>query len=316
MNDIRNDDRTEEREERRERRAPSTVKSWLVILALLIFAVAVFGGRYIYEQGLITSDLTTQNHSLQTKVDQMSNQIGALTAKLDQMATPPPAPAQEQPATAPGATRTTSSSSAAQNRRLRQVQSQLADQQKQLKETQDQIAIAKSDLDERIGSTRDELNGSIAKTHDELVGLEKRGERRYFEFDLSKSKAFQHEGPIQISLRKADSKHQSYDMIMLVDDHQLAKKKVDLYEPVWLHEGDQPEPVQVVVNKIDKDRIHGYVSAPKYTESELTSSAAQPSGEPASNSVSTSSPSSSSNSTSTPTTPSTTSSQDEQSPTE
>jgi len=316
MNDIRNDDRKEERDEHREGRSPSTMKSLLVILALLFFAVAVFGGGYIYEQGMAMSDLTTQNHSLQTTVDQMRTQIGALTAKLDQMATPPPAPAQEQPATATGATRTTSSSSAAPNRRLRQVQSQLADQQKQLKETQDQIATAKSDLEDRLGSTRDELNGSIAKTHDELVGLEKRGERNYFEFDVSKSKAFQREGPIQISLRKADSKHQSYDMIMLVDDHQLTKKKVDLYEPVWLHESDQPEPVQVVVNKIDKDRIHGYVSAPKYRESELSSSAAQPSGEPVSNPISTPSPSSSSNSTSTPSAPSTTSSQDEQSPME
>jgi uncharacterized coiled-coil protein SlyX len=314
MNDIRNDDRKEEREEHWEHRAPSTMKRWLVILALLLLAVAVIGGGNIYEQGMATSNLTTQNHLLQFTVDQMRTQVGALTAKLDQMATP--SPAQEQPATAPGATRTTPSSSAAQDRRMRQVQSQLANQRKQLKETQDQVAAAKSDFEGKLGSTRDELNRSIAKTHDELVGLEKRGERNYFEFDLSKSKTFQREGPIQISLRKADSKHQSYDMIMLVDDHQLTKKKVDLYEPVWLHESDQPEPVQVVVNKIDKDRIHGYVSAPKYRESELSSSAPQPSGESVSNKVSTPSPSSSSNSTSTPSSPSTTSSQDEQSPME
>jgi hypothetical protein len=189
---------------------------------------------------------------------------------------------------------------------MKQVQSQLADQQKQLKETQDQVAAAKSDLEGKLGSTRDELNGSIAKTHDELVDLEKRGERSYFEFDLSKSKNFQREGPIQISLRKADAKHQSYDIMMLVDDHQLAKKKVVLYEPVWLHEADQPQPVQLVVNKIDKDRIHGYVSAPKYRESELASNAAHSSE---SNQVSTPSPSSSSHSTSNPTSSSTTSSQ-------
>jgi len=56
-----------------------------------------------------------------------------------------------------------------------------------------------------------------------------------------------------------------------VDDHELSKKKVDLYEPIWLHQGDMPQPVQVVVNRIDKDHIHGYVSAPKYRESELAS---------------------------------------------
>jgi len=59
--------------------------------------------------------------------------------------------------------------------------------------------------------------------------------------------------------------------MMLVDDHELSKKKVDLYEPIWLHQGEMPQPVQVVVNKIDKGHIHGYVSAPKYKESELAS---------------------------------------------
>jgi hypothetical protein len=314
MDDFRREEQNERREEVWQDRAPSTMKRWLVILALLLFAVAVFGGGYIYEQGVATSDLTAQNHSLQTTVDQMRSQISMLGAKLDQMATP--APAQQPPANAAGTKRTTSSSSAAQDRRMKQVQSQLADQQKQLKETQNQVVAAKSDLEGKLGSTRDELNGSIAKTHDELVDLEKRGERSYFEFDLPKSKSFQREGPIQISLRKADAKHQSYDMMMLVDDHQLSKKKVVLYEPVWLHEADQPQPVQVIVNKIDKDRIHGYVSAPKYRESELASNAAHPSSESISNQVSTPSPTSSSHSTPNPSSSSTTSSPDQHSPME
>ena len=277
-----------------EDRAPSTITRWLVILAVLFFVAAVFGGGYLYEQGKATSDLSMQNQSLHSTIEQMRGQIGTLTAKLDQMAAPPPTPVS---ATNPPVTkRTTSSSSAAQDRRMKQVQSQLAEQQKQLKETQDQIAAAQSDLEGKLGSTRDELNGSIAKTHDELVNLENRGARRYFEFDLSKSKSYEREGPIQISLRKADSKHQSYDLMMLVDDHQLAKKKVDLYEPIWLHQADQPQPVQVVVNKIDKDRIHGYVSAPKYRESELASNTTQSSTDSISTPVSTPSPSSSSNS--------------------
>jgi hypothetical protein len=96
----------------------------------------------------------------------------------------------------------------------------------------------------------------------------------------------------------------------------LSKKKVVLYEPVWLHEDDQPQPVQVIVNKIDKDRIHGYVSAPKYRESELASNAAHPSSESISNQVSTPSPTSSSHSTPNPSSSSTTSSPDQHSPME
>jgi cell division protein FtsB len=307
MDTIRNDDRNDTRVEKKwEGRAPATTTRWLVILGLLFLTTAIFGGGYAYQQSMATSDLTMQNQALHATIEQMRNQVGTLTAKLDQINTPPPA---QGPASgAPAAKRATSTGSAAQDRRMKQVQSQLAEQQKELKGTQDQIATAKSDLEGQLGSTRDELNGSIARTHEELVGLEKRGERKYYEFDLSKSKGFQREGPIQISLRKADSKHQSYDLMMLVDDHQLSKKKVDLYEPIWLHESDQPQPVQVVVNKIDKNTIHGYVSAPRYRESDLVSNAAQPSADMTSRTISTpTSTSSSSPSSTAPAAPATSS---------
>jgi uncharacterized coiled-coil protein SlyX len=298
MDTLPNDDRNDEHAEKKwEGRAPATTTRWLMILGLLFLAAAIFGGGYAYQQSIATSDLTVQNQALHTTIDQMRRQIGALTDKLDQMSAP--APPEARAAGAPAAKRTTSPSSSAEDRRVKQIQSQLAEQRKQLKETQDQLTAAQSDLEGKLGSTRDELNGSIARTHEELVGLEKRGERRYYEFDLSKSKSFQREGPIQISLRKADSKHQSYDLMMLVDDHQLSKKKVDLYEPIWLHQGDQPQPVQVVVNKIDKNTIHGYVSAPRYRESDLASNATQPSADITPRSISTPTPTSSSNSSST-----------------
>jgi hypothetical protein len=145
----------------------------------------------------------------------------------------------------------------------------LAEQQKELKDTQDEVAKNRADLEGTINSTRDDLNGSIAKTHDELVALEKRGERSYFEFDLSKAKQFQRVGPLTISLRKADTKHKSYDLAMIVDDNELQKKKVNLYEPILIHIENDSQPVQIVVNRIDKDIVHGYISAPKYKPSEL-----------------------------------------------
>jgi cell division protein FtsB len=303
MDTLPNDDRNEERGEKKwEGGAPATTTRWLVILGLLFLAAAIFGGGYAYQQSVATSDLTVQNRALHATIDQMRSQIGTLTTKLDQMNAPPPA--QEPVSQAPAAKRATSPSSTVQDRRMKQVQSQLAQQQKQLKDTQDQLAAAKSDLEAKLGSTRDELNGSIARTHEELVALEKRGERKYYEFDLPKSKDFQREGPIQISLRKADSKHQSYDLMMLVDDHQLSKKKVNLYEPIWLHQSDQPQPVQVVVNKIDKNAIHGYVSAARYRESDLASNAEQPSPDMTSRTIPT--PTSTSSSHSSSTTPSAT----------
>ena len=303
MDTMPNDHRNEARVEKTwEDRAPAVTTRWLVILGVVLFVAAIFGAGYAYQQSMATADLAAENQSLHATVDQMSNQIGAMTAKLNQMSTP--SPAQTPAAGSPAAKRAAAAGSATQDRRMKQVQSQLAEQQKQLKDTQDQVAIAKSDLEGKLGSTRDELNGSIARTHEELMRLEQRGERRYYEFDLSKSKGFQREGPIQISLRKADSKHQSYDLMMLVDDHQLSKKKVDLYEPIWLHQSDQPQPVQIVVNKIEKDHVQGYVSAARYKDQQL-SNAAQSSADVMSRTIST--PTSTSSSTTPATTPATSS---------
>jgi hypothetical protein len=54
-----------------------------------------------------------------------------------------------------------------------------------------------------------------------------------------------------------------------VNDQEISKKGVNLYEPVWIYETRDAQPVQVVVNKIAKNWAHGYVSAPKNSRADL-----------------------------------------------
>jgi hypothetical protein len=154
------------------------------------------------------------------------------------------------------------------DRRFERLQSQVDEQGRQIDST-------KSDL----ANTRTELQGSIAKTHDELVLLQKRGERNYFEFDLAKSRQFQRSGPIGVRLRKANTKHQYADLQLMVDDVDLTKKHVNLYEPVLFYTADGAQATELVINSITKDHIRGYISEPKYRRSELAamqSAASQP----------------------------------------
>src|SRR5262249_49756421 len=82
-------------------------------------------------------------------------------------------------------------------------------------------------------------------------------------------KQFQRVGPISLSLRKANTKRKSYDLAMIVDDVQLQKKSVNLYEPVLINLSDRPQPLELVINRISKDLVTGYLSVPKYKKSEL-----------------------------------------------
>ena len=275
---------------------------WLMIAVVALLGIAAVSFAYGLHQQSLVRQLTAQTATANAAVNHMQGQLNAVTAKLNDMTTartlpqvpaasaePPDAAISEpladrsrkNPEDASPSTPATSAKSAPAKRHVAkrrtpvvdkkymQLQSQLAEQQKQLKETQDEVAKNRSDLEGTINSTRDGLNGSIAKTHEELVALEKRGERSYFEFDLSKSKQFQRVGPLTLSLRKADTKHKSYDVAMIVDDNELQKKKVNLYEPIWIHTENDSQPVQIIVNRIDKDTVHGYISAPKYKPSEL-----------------------------------------------
>jgi hypothetical protein len=121
-----------------------------------------------------------------------------------------------------------------------------------------------------LNSTRNELNGSIARTHEELVVLEKRGERDYFEFDAAKSRQFQRIGPLSLTVSRTDPKHANVNLLLIIHDQPITKKGVNLYQPVWIYENQDAQPVQVVVNKIEKNLVHGYVSAPKYSRAELS----------------------------------------------
>ena len=264
-----------DRTEREEPENPSGISTarWLVIAAGTAIVAACLAVGYGYHQQTLVGQLTGQQEQMSATIGQLQGQIESLTGKLNEVSTAQQAAAAAAAqASTPMAKQAAGKRSAAENKRLKELQARMEDQQKQLKDTQDEVAKTRSDLEGNLGATRDDLNGSIARTHEELVALQKRGERDYAEFSLAKSKQFQRYGPLMLSLRKADTKHKSFDLAMIVDDNQLSKKKVNLYEPIWIHRTDDPQPVQVVINKIDRDRVQGYVSAPKYRNSELTPS--------------------------------------------
>jgi hypothetical protein len=242
-------------------------------VAAAAFAVGGAGAYALYEHRKAEAAIQGQQQ-LAAELRLTRAQIGQLSTKVDELAArpqvvaPPPIPepaVARKPATPRGPS---------ESQRLKKMQSQLdrqgnaIDQQgKAIADTQSQLDATKGDL----SNTRTELSGSIARTHDELVLLQKKGERNYYEFDIAKSKSFQHEGPLGVRLRKANSKHQYADLDLVVEDQTVTQKHVNLYQPAMFFTPDSPQPAELVINSISKDRIHGYVSSPKYRQSQLAS---------------------------------------------
>lgn len=261
---------------------PPVVNRALIVVIVLLACAVIVSLAYTFSQHKQARDLAAKQGQTMNELQQSLDAMAALRAKVDAMSTrPAPQPAATELADTqsaalqnPPAARTRPVRRAHVRRKPRVVedprwakmQKQLADQQQQLTSTQEDLQTTRQELSDSVQSTRDDLNGSIAKTHDELVTLEKKGERDYHEFDVSKSKAFQHVGPVGLELRKTNTKHDFYDMTLLVNDYRLDKKHVNLYEPVWIYPEDSREPLELVVNHISRTSIHGYVSAPKYPD--------------------------------------------------
>jgi len=142
-----------------------------------------------------------------------------------------------------------------------------------VKSVNGQVDLVKSDLAStkeqlaanrrEIGDVRDSLGRQIAHNEDELSILKRRGERNYYEFNIPKTNTMQRVGDIQLQLTKADAKAQRYDVALLVADARLAKKGQIINEPVPLLVGKNHLRYELVVNSVEKDRIRGYLSAPK-----------------------------------------------------
>jgi chromosome segregation ATPase len=109
------------------------------------------------------------------------------------------------------------------------------------------------------------MSGLIARNHDDVEELKRKGDRNYFEFTIQKSKTPQRVGPVQISLSKVDTKKSKYTMTVLADDKSIEKKDKTAGEPVQFYVKGTARyaPYELVVFEVNKNQVSGYLSTPK-----------------------------------------------------
>jgi hypothetical protein len=128
------------------------------------------------------------------------------------------------------------------------------------------LSSTRNDLNatrEDLANSKRDLGTLIARNSTELAELRRRGERDYVEFDLRRTKDFQHVGDILVQLRKTDVKRQKFDVVINTDDKNILKKDRTANEPVTFLVGHDRVRYEFVVYSVDKDRIRGYISTPK-----------------------------------------------------
>jgi hypothetical protein len=109
------------------------------------------------------------------------------------------------------------------------------------------------------------MSGLIARNHDDLEELRRKGDRNYYEFNIQKAKTPQKVGPVQIALNKTDQKKNKYTITVLADDKSIEKKDKTSGEPVqfYVKGSARLTPYEIVVFDVNKNQITGYLSTPK-----------------------------------------------------
>jgi hypothetical protein len=241
-----------------------TARARAILVVLFVTVSGLLG--YAVHQHYAVSRLASENERMLSALKDTRAQMLSVNAKLDSLASQP---APQQPTPIQAQSRQSHRAVAGKHHnpgdpRFKRLQTQLDAQGRAIESTR-----------EELSSTRTELQSGIARTHEELVVLQKKGERNYFEFDLDKSKQFQRTGPVAISLRKANTKHMYADLELRLEDAQVSQKHVNLFQPVMFYTSEQGRPVELVINSIRKNHIHGYISAPKYSAAELAANGSE-----------------------------------------
>jgi chromosome segregation ATPase len=122
-----------------------------------------------------------------------------------------------------------------------------------------QLESTKSNLD----MTRTEFGTLIARNHDEIDALRRVGERDYLEFTLNGKGNRSKIGDMMVELRGTNVKKNQFTVALYVDDLRLEKKDRAIDEPIFFYTMGTRTPLELVVNKIAKDRVSGYMSIPR-----------------------------------------------------
>jgi len=135
-----------------------------------------------------------------------------------------------------------------------------------LKNVDTKVGGVRTDLDttrEDLKMARSEMGTLIARNHDEIDQLRRLGERDYVEFTIAGKNKPQKVGNLTVELKGINEKRSQYSVAMTAEDRRIEKKNRNMNEPIFFYISGTKIPEELVVNKLGKDTVSGYISIPK-----------------------------------------------------
>jgi len=135
-----------------------------------------------------------------------------------------------------------------------------------VKNVDTKVGVVRTDLDstrEDLKMARSEMGTLIARNHDEIDQLRRLGERDYVEFTITGKNKPEKVGNVTVELKAVNEKKGQYSVNLTSEDRLLQKRNRAMNEPIFFYLHGTKIPQELVINKVGKDTISGYVSIPK-----------------------------------------------------
>lgn len=129
------------------------------------------------------------------------------------------------------------------------------------KVTQVSTDLGKTQSD--LSMARSELGTLIARNHDEIDVLRRMGERDYVEFTVTGKNQPQKVGNVTVELKGVNEKRSRVNVVYTVEDKRYEEKNRNVNQPIFFYMSGTHMPEEIVINKIGKNTISGYLSVPK-----------------------------------------------------
>jgi hypothetical protein len=210
----------------------------------------------------VAADLRETDARLKVTTDEMAKSLGLTQKELDTRAQSIIKQEEADNAKLQSAQAQTAQQVTAVSNEVSTVKTDVGGVKTDLGKTQTDLATTMSQL-ESVRGDLSSTNSVIARNHDELVTLEHKGDRNYYEFTLAKGQK-KPVGTVSLELRKTDTKRSKFTLEVYADDKVYEKKDRNVNEPLQFYSGKDPALYEIVVNSISsKNSISGYLSTPK-----------------------------------------------------
>jgi len=128
------------------------------------------------------------------------------------------------------------------------------------------VTKVSGDLDKTnndLSMARSELGTLIAKNHDEIDVLRRMGERDYIEFTIDGKNKPQRVGNVTVELKSVNEKKNRSNLTYTLEDKSYEAKNANINSPIFFYPSGSHQPEELVINKVGKNTISGYLSVPK-----------------------------------------------------